>query len=117
MTDLVIYQKWEDMAVYMLKSVVTQLPKSERYTLGSHFRNTTIQMGVAIARANVIRDPGYRRREMETADRALCQLKVMTRLAWRMEYIDGKKHEVAIRHFVELGKMLGGWLKSNASQG
>lgn len=117
MTDLVIYQKWEDMAVYMLKNVVTQLPKSERYTLGSHFRNTTIQMGVAIARANVIRDPGYRRREMETADRALCQLKVMTRLAWRMEYIDGKKHEVAIRHFVELGKMLGGWLKSNASQG
>lgn len=117
MKDLIVYQKWEDMACYMLKSVVTQLPKSERYALGSHFRNTTIQMGVAIARANVIRDPYHRRREMETADRALCQLKVMTRLAWRMEYIDGKKHEVAIRHFVELGKMLGGWLKSNASQG
>jgi four helix bundle protein len=116
-TNLIIYQKWEDMAEYMLKCVVPQLPKSERYALGSHFRNTILQMGVAIARANSMRDPKYRKKEMETADRALCQLKIMIRLSYRLQYINPKKHEVSIRYLAELGKILGGWLKSYASKG
>ena len=115
--DLILYQRWEDMAEYMFKCVVPQLPKSERYALGSHLRNTILQMGVSIARANNIRDAKYRKNEMEIADRALCQLKIMVRLIYRLQYIDPKKHEVSIRYLAELGKILGGWLKSNSSKG
>ena len=68
MTDLVIYQKWEDMAVYMLKSVVTQLPKSERYAMGA---NPKAYGGhrCAYCRAVAIRHVGMRKKEVEEADR------------------------------------------------
>lgn len=117
MQELVVYQKWEDCTEYLFKCVIPQLPKSERYAMGSHLRNSTIEMGKSIARANNIRDTKFRKKEIENADLALCELKIMIRLAYRLKYIDLKKHEVSVRYLAELGKMLGGWLKSYASQG
>ena len=71
---LIAYQKWEDMAEYILKCVVNQLPKSERYAMGEQIRRLTVGIGVHIARAVAIRHVGMRKREVEEADCDLCAL-------------------------------------------
>ena len=58
---LIAYQKWEDMAEYILKCVVNQLPKSERYALGEQMRNLTVGIGVHIARAVAMLSLEHRR--------------------------------------------------------
>jgi hypothetical protein len=65
---LIAYQKWEDMAEYILKCVVNQLPKSERYAMGEQIRRLTVGIGVHIARAVAIRHVGMRKKEVEEAD-------------------------------------------------
>lgn len=72
---LIAYQKWEDMAEYILKCVVNQLPKSERYAMGEQIRRLTVSIGVHIARAVAIRHVGMRKKEVEEADCDLCALK------------------------------------------
>lgn len=114
---LIAYQKWEDMAEYILKCVVTQPPKSERYALGEQMRNLTVGIGVHIARAVAIRHVGMRKREVEEADCDLCALKVLIRLADRLRYIDKQKFGQCALYTTELGKIIGGWTKSLSTQG
>ena len=82
---LIAYQKWEDAADYILKCVVNQLPKSERYAMGEQIRTLTVSIGVHIARANNIRHTGYRKKEVEEADCDLCALKVVQLPARRQD--------------------------------
>jgi len=117
MDVLIAGKKWEDMAEYILKCLVTQLPKSERYAMGAQIRNLVVKIGSRISRATVIRDKRYKLQEVMEADYALNELKTLIRLADRVQYIDKKKFEVSVRYTSELGKILGGWCKSLTIQG
>lgn len=116
MEVLVVYQKWEDAAEY-LYHLFTNLPKSERYTMGASMRDSLFSCGSHISRANKIKNLKLRREEIERADKDLADLKVMIRLAYRMKFISTKKYEVSAAKLTELGKMLGGWLRSCSTQG
>ena len=117
MDVLIAGQKWEDMAEYILKCLVTQLPKSERYAMGTQIRKLVVQIGTRVSRATVIHDRQYKLREIMEADYSLNELKTLIRLADRMQYIDKKKFEVSVRYTSELGKILGGWTKSLSTRG
>lgn len=117
MDQLSVQQKWEDMAEYILKCVVVQLPKSERYATGTIMRTKVVEIGVHIARAVMFSSVSYKRGEIAKADLALGELKILLRLARRLAYIDSKKSEVSARYTTELGRMIGGWNKSLSTQG
>ncbi|GEM_PF-5754112 len=117
MDVMIASQKWEDMAYYHAKSLIPQLPKAERYAMGTMMRQLVVKIGCRIARATVIRDPRQKLREVQEADYALMELKTMVRLADRLEYIDKKKFEISVRQTAELGRILGGWTKTLSTQG
>ncbi len=80
-------------------------------------RGSLFSCGAHISRANKIRAAGARLQEIKEADHALTELKIMIRLAHRMRFVSSKQYEVSAGKLTELGKMLGGWLKSFATQG
>ena len=117
MDTMIVYQKWEDYAEYVLKCMVNQLPKSERYAMGTQIRQLVLKVGSHISRAQMIRDPRHKRYEVDQADLALNELKTIVRLADRLHYIDKKKFEMSVRYSSEIGRILGGWNKALSTQG
>ena len=117
MDVLIAGQKWEDMAEYLLKCLIPQLPKSERYAMGTQMRKLVVEIGTRISRATVMRDRNCKLHEVMEADYSLNELKTLIRLADRLCYIDKKKFEVSVRHTSEIGKILGGWTKSLSIRG
>jgi four helix bundle protein len=109
---LKVYQKWLDMAKYLYVAVQSY-PKSEKYTLGADTRHTMIRVGRYIYRANALNNERVEKRRMiEQADLELVDLQLLIRLGMELGYLAMKKYEILSGMAVEIGKMLGGWLKA-----
>jgi four helix bundle protein len=106
-----VYQKWEDMAKY-LYIALQSYPKSERFTLAADTRQALWALGRYIYRANAVPGKAEKRRMIEQADLALVDLKLLVRMGMALEFLSLKKYEILCRQTVEIGKMIGGWLKS-----
>jgi four helix bundle protein len=108
-----VYQKWEDMASY-LYIALKSYPKSERFTLAADTAKALWKIGIGIARANAIgnNNKTEKRRTVEMADLALVELKVLVRMGMKMEFLPLKKYEILSGQITEVGKMIGGWIKS-----
>lgn len=109
--DLMIYQKWEDMAAYAY-IVLRSLPKSERFTLGAEIRQA-IWRGVRI----IIKAGNERSRSRKISllwelDGEIKSIQAMTRIGHDMRIISARKNQNLSARLVELGKMTGGWIKS-----
>ena len=89
-----------------------QYPKSERHTLVADTTNALWNIGTAITRANMMRSTQERRKMIEAADMELARLKVLVRMGMLLEFMDMKKYGVLSGKLTEIGKMLGGWLRS-----
>lgn len=111
MEAMKVVQKWEDMALY-LYIAMKQYPKSERHTLVADTTNALWNVGTYITRANVIRSAQERKRMLDAADMELSRLKVLVRMGMLLKFMDMKKYEVLSGKLTEVGKMLGGWLRS-----
>jgi hypothetical protein len=68
-------------------------------------------LGRYIYRANNV-PKQERRKALEQADLALVDLRLLIRLGMVLEFMPFKKYEIASAQVVEIGKMLGGWLKN-----
>jgi four helix bundle protein len=107
-----VYQKWLDMAKY-LYVVVQSYPRSEKYTLGADTRHTMIRVGRYIYRANALSNESPEKRRMiEQADMELVDLQLLIRLAVELGFVSTKKYELLSGMVVEIGRMIGGWLKA-----
>jgi hypothetical protein len=108
-----VYQKWEDMALY-LYIALKSYPKSERFTLAADTAKMLWRIGTCITRANVIgnNNKTEKRKSVEAADLAMVELKVLIRMGMRLEFLPLKKYEILCGQITEVGKMIGGWLKS-----
>jgi hypothetical protein len=105
-----VYQKWEDMAKY-LYIALQSYPKSERFTLAADTRQALMVLGRYIYRANSV--PKHEKRKaIEAADISLVDLKLLIRMGMVLGFMPMKKYEILSSQTTEIGKMLGGWLKS-----
>jgi hypothetical protein len=108
--NMKVYQKWEDMAKY-LYIALQSYPKSEKFTIAADTRNALMLLGRYIYRANNV-SKQERRKALEQADLALVDLRLLIRMGMVLEFMPMKKYEIASAQVVEIGKMLGGWLKN-----
>jgi hypothetical protein len=108
--NMKVYQKWEDMAKYVYVALQSY-PKSEKFTIAADTRNALMLVGRYIYRANNV-PKLERRKALEQADIALVDLKLLIRMGMVLELLPIKKYEIASAQAVEIGRMLGGWLKS-----
>lgn len=107
-TKLEIYQKVYDLILYMYP-ILKRMPKSERHTLSQHIRNSLIDIAKLIVEAN------KRKNKLPTLyqiDVELEKLRMLIRLAKDLEFISVRRYGIMADKINEIGRMLGGWIKS-----
>ncbi|AFT97431.1 diversity-generating retroelement protein Avd [Vibrio metschnikovii] len=108
MSALIIEEKCRDMLLYGYQ-VIKQFPKHEKHVLGAEIRLSMLQLQRLIVTA-------FKRYHKKTTltdlDIELAILKRRVRLAKDLKYIDIKRYQLWVEQLVEIGKMIGGWIKS-----
>ena len=88
---------------------VEKFPKNARFTFGQRITDLALTIVEKIVRAAY----GRRRKEnLEAANTDLEVLRVMIRLSKDRHFISASQYEFAIGELLEIGQMLGGWIRS-----
>lgn len=95
----------------LLHQYVNLFPKSEKYTLGRKLKDISLEILELIIQA------GYISKEQKTqvlnrASVKLDLLKILIRLSLDIKALDNKKYLKLQSYLQEIGKMLGGWIRS-----
>lgn len=117
MATLNIQQKIEDMIDYAAP-IIQRWPKLHRYTLGERILNQMYAIAELCEAAN---RKQHKYTTMQDMDVKLAVLQQMVRRANRIRYqnrehsaqlLDNHKYEVYSGMIIEIGRMLGGWMKA-----
>lgn len=107
-TDLLIRQNCEELISFSYEAI-RNFPKFERHVFGAEIRQTLWRM----LRMIIICNKRYHKKTTLTdLDAELDVLRSQVRMAFNFRYIDTKKYESWSRRNDELGRMIGGWIKS-----
>jgi four helix bundle protein len=107
-THLTIYQKSYDLTLRFFRET-HEFPRDYKYTLGQKMKETCLDMLDAIIEANGAKE---KKLPLERASALLERLRIYTRLAYDLKVIGMKKYEVLSKYSDEIGRMIGGWMKS-----
>jgi hypothetical protein len=90
-------------------TVLRHIPKSERFTLGAEIRES-IWRGLKL----IVRASASRRRLplLQDLDTEVKTLLALLRVGHGLGVVPDKKYQLMSARLVEIGKMLGGWIKS-----
>ena len=103
-----VFHRFYVLAGWLLDRV-EKYPKNARFTFGQRLTDLALDTIEKLVRAAY----GRRRSEnLEAANVNLETIRVMLRLSKDRHYISEHQYEYAMTELLEIGKMLGGWLKS-----
>lgn len=106
--ELKILQKIFDMMEYGY-AALAQYPKSEKFALVTDIKRS---MDTMLERAIEAQKKYYKKTTLQELDVEVMKLKAYLRLSQKLGFLPMKKYEIWSEKVVEIGKMLGGWLKS-----
>ena len=108
--DFKILQKTYDMILYG-NICLKQFPKHERFVLAADIRSSMYRLLELIIRAN---KKYYKKTTLQDLDVELEVLRTYIRVAadQQLRYLPIKKYENWSKMLNEIGRMLGGWIKS-----
>ena len=109
--DIPIFQKTYDLYKLYYQYLVN-FPKKDRFTLGLRCENVILDLLEAITEASQISKSG-KLPILQKASLKLDQAKMFIRLAKDLKILDNKKYLTLESHLQEIGRMLGGWIKSS----
>ena len=108
-TQLVIQQEVYDMLLYAYP-LLDHFPKSQKFSLVQDIKRS---MDLVLKYAITANKKYSKTTTLEKMDVELAALKVYIRLAFELQYFKGEKQYMEMsRRLDKVGKMLGGWLKS-----
>jgi len=106
--ELKLLQKIFDMMEYGYLALA-QFPKSEKFALATDIKRC---MDVMLERCIEAQKKYYKKTTLQDLDVEIMKLKAYLRLSHNLGFLPLKKYEVWSEKVVEIGKMLGGWLKT-----
>lgn len=109
--ELMLEQKIYDMMLYAY-GVLQQYPKSEKFALVTDIKRC---MDTLLERCIEAKKKYYKKTTLQDMDVELAKLKTYIRLSMELKYLSMHKYQVWSEMLVEIGKMLGGWLKTVGS--
>ena len=92
---------------------LAQFPKSEKFALVADIKHCMHQI---LERAIEAQKKYYKKTTLQEMDVELTKLKAFIRLACDLGFLPNKKYEIWAKMAVEIGRMLGGWIKSTQQQ-
>lgn len=104
-----IRKKHEDLITYLYQAM-THFPKSERFTLVADIKRLLIEILGQIVRANKTRN---KLPILFDIDVNLEVLRSLLRLSTELKFLPFKKYELSSVMVCEVGKLLGGWIRSS----
>ncbi len=110
--DLIIFKKSYDFSKWLFQHTY-KFPKSHRFSIAVKMENSILDFIRQISIAN------QRRQKMpllRLADEELMTLKIYMRFSHDLAFISTSSYEFAIKQLEEIGKMLGGWIKSQSAE-
>jgi len=107
MEKLLIFKRLFEFSKWLLHHT-NKFPKSHRFSVAVKLENSILEMIELITQANMSQK---KMNFLISADEKLLFLKIMLRLSYEMEFINLKSYEYGAKELVEIGKMLGGWMK------
>lgn len=104
-----VFQRFYVLTGWLLDRV-EKFPKNARFTFGQRLSDIALSVIERIVRAAY----GRRRKEnLENVNTDLEVLRIMLRLSKDRRYISVDQYEYTIGELLEIGSMVGGWLKSS----
>ena len=110
-SKLLIYQKYADVIDYGYNLLV-KYPKTEKYALSSSIRNSMFVTLRLILYANKIADKYARIKILNKIDAEISMQGFYVRFSYKQRYISSKNYLEWSKRLEEIGKILGGWIKS-----
>jgi len=107
---LVIQSRMFDLLLWLLPKV-EKFPKAYRFTLTQRLMDSTLDLQDALAAAETSRAQA-RYRALSAADRHLVRLRIYLRLVHQWQWLSNSQYEHVSRMVLEIGRLLGGWLKT-----
>ena len=105
---LIIQDKLRQLAAYE-RAVLLQFPRTERHSICQDIRMTTRNIQRLISRC---KKRYYKKTTLEDIDVELDLLRELIAESYESRYINVHKYEVWLRKINEIGKMVGGLIKS-----
>jgi len=108
LNDLIIFQKIYDFMVYFFP-IVDRFPKYEKFVLCSQIKNCVLDIARGVIRANKSR---HKKSFLFDLDVKLEELRFLVRFSHDRRFLSTKSYEHASKFLAEIGRLLGGWIKS-----
>ena len=106
--NFLVTQRANDFAKWLFNHT-GQFPKSHRFSVAVRLENAIIEFIEHTTVANMRQN---KLPLLKNADEALTRLRVLFRFSYEMRFINFKSYEFGSQKLVELGKLLGGWIKN-----
>ena len=106
--ELKLMQKVYDMMEYAYPALA-QYPKSEKFALCTDIKHC---MDIMLERTIEAQKKYYKKTTLQELDVEIMKLRAYLRLSHELGFLPMKKYEVWSGMVFEIGKMLGGWLKT-----
>jgi hypothetical protein len=107
-----IIQKSFDFNV-TLYGYVDKFPRAHKALLGREILRLALELVVLLVTAN---HRANKVPELQQSSARLDALRITLRLAKRLAFLSNKSYEVLSQDLIEIGRMLGGWLKQSAGR-
>ncbi len=106
--EMLILKKGYDFSKWLLHHT-GKFPKSYRFSIAAKLENGILNFVELTAVANMRRE---KLPLLTRADETLARLRLLFRLSFEMRFIDLTSYEFGSHQIDELGKLLGGWIKT-----
>ena len=106
--EMIIIKRGYEFAKWLLNHT-GKYPKSYRFSVALKLENAILDFIELTTVANMRRD---KLPLLKKADEALAKMRLLFRLSYEMRFINLKSYEYGSNKIVELGRLLGGWIKN-----
>ena len=95
-----------------LVPTIEGFPRSQKFMLGDRIQSIALAVLEALIEATNSRS---RDRQLSEVNLGLEKLRVLFRIAKDLRHLDARRYEHAARTLDEVGRMVGGWIKTNCA--
>lgn len=96
--------------VVWLIPTLDKLPRSQKFLLGDRIQATALDVLERLIEATYSK---ARERSLGEANLGIEKLRFLFRICVDLRYLDPRRYEHAARALDEIGRMIGGWIKTN----
>ena len=91
---------------------INSFPKKQRFVLGQRIENTSLEILKLIIHANNEKNTAEKLRCLKEINTQLEILRSLLQISFELKFMNAKSLEYIITQIDEVGRMLGGWMKS-----